>query len=660
MSDDETISLGKTITSDSTSLPRAEKSGEMPETLGPVQLVREIGRGGMGIVYLGRHKILDRDVAVKKLLTKHAGSDADYDRFLKEVRAAARVQHAGLLPIHHAEVKDNTPYMIMEYVDGASLSELIRRNARLEAAHALAVLESICPAVTALHDEQLVHRDIKPSNILVNHNGQVYLSDFGLAEAKTLGDNNSSTWAGTPAYMAPEMFTGEVSPRTDVFALGATTFEMLSGKHCCSGSLSEIRKQHDSGEISATPLIEAGMDQDIIGVIERALHVDSRFRYKSASQFLRAFKEACPKEILSTDGKRILASLVSDINSPINSDEKGLSNTATKGDSYFNQISALASKKRPDTNDRETKRTKNKRNEPQNIESKRVYIAVDLCCVDCQYNLRGLDPKGRCPECGVHVEKSTARSRLVFAKPETLKTISSGLNLLSASFFIVVFSVIALSLKPMIFPALELEQQNRSVETIVVWGARLFIWLFALFGLWKATSPLHDEYSKESLKTAVYLCRGMFLTGTLVYLVAEFTKTTGAAGFTEWLKGIILALAFGTIVTLIHILSALLKRAEAERLAKQMWLLMAIPIICIATNITLKLLGIPTDAGIVGTKGVVFLTMATTGILALLFPFFLIYTFGKCKQVFSSTITRHVSPAALIKEKTDLKRASSI
>jgi len=177
MGSDETITLSHT--------PVAAGAPEfllLPRQLGNVRLIGEIGRGGMGVVWRGRDEMLARDVAVKFLL--HAIADAEdphFGRFLDGARAAAAVRHSGLTSVYHAELAQGVPYLVMEYISGPALSDILRQCGPLNLSAVIAVLDAVCAAVGALHEAGVLHRDIKPANVLLDSQGRVYVTDFGLA-----------------------------------------------------------------------------------------------------------------------------------------------------------------------------------------------------------------------------------------------------------------------------------------------------------------------------------------------------------------------------------------------------------------------------------------------------------------------------------------------
>ncbi len=201
---------------------------------GPYELLEEVGRGGMGVVYRARQKGLDRIVAIKMILASHLASQDQIDRFYAEARAAARLQDPRVVSIHDVGQIHGQHYFAMEYVAGPSLAQLVRSGplaCDTAARHVLVVAR----AVARLHRQGVVHRDLKPSNILLDEHGEPCVTDFGLA--KMLASDGPATRSGaivgTPSYMAPEQAGGRrasVGPLSDVYSLGAILYELLCGK----------------------------------------------------------------------------------------------------------------------------------------------------------------------------------------------------------------------------------------------------------------------------------------------------------------------------------------------------------------------------------------------------------------------------------------------
>ena len=163
---------------------------------------------------------------------------------MDEARAAASVRHPNLTQIFHADLDGSTPYLVLEYVPGPTLRQLLDHAAELSVPVTVAVVGDVASAVAELHARGIIHRDIKPSNVLVDQEGRVFVTDFGLAirRSHSVPTGASETdFAGTPAYMAGEMFEGRVSARTDVYAMGVMAFQLLTGSTPFSGTFLELR-----------------------------------------------------------------------------------------------------------------------------------------------------------------------------------------------------------------------------------------------------------------------------------------------------------------------------------------------------------------------------------------------------------------------------------
>lgn len=397
----------------------------VPVQLGPVRLRREIGRGGMGVVHLGRHELLDRDVAVKFLLHVVAGeTDPAFTQFLTGARAASAVRHAALNTIHHADVVEGVPYLVLEYIDGPSLRDVLRDRGRLSLAATLGVLRIVCDAVGELHDRDIVHHDIKPSNILLDRDGHVFVTDFGLAAVRRSSDASADPLviAGSPAYMAPELFEGVASLRTDVYALGVMTYELLTGELPFGGDTDTIRQEHAATPMPRGPLERTGIDAAVIEVIERAMHKQPVFRYKSARHFLNALEEAVPDRAVWIRGESALPDLAvlrgdaSDTGvAPARLPDEGSS-------SYYDRLAARAAAKRaaePGSSGRiESKAT--------TLRAASGTLIAGVPCVGCGYDLRGLSKGNACPECGRPMSDSVYPDRLLFADRVWLTRVAHG------------------------------------------------------------------------------------------------------------------------------------------------------------------------------------------------------------------------------------------
>ncbi|MHB1034561.1 MAG: serine/threonine-protein kinase [Pirellulales bacterium] len=201
---------------------------------GPYELLGEVGRGGMGVVYKARQKALDRIVAIKMILATHQASGDQLRRFRAEARAAAGLHHPHIVSIYEVGEVHGQPYFAMEYIEGLNLADRLSQG-RLGVEAAARLVSAAADAVAHLHRQGIVHRDLKPSNILVDAQDEPHVTDFGLAKMFATDSNLTATGviAGTPSYMAPEQAAGhtsEVGPAADVYSLGAILYEILTGR----------------------------------------------------------------------------------------------------------------------------------------------------------------------------------------------------------------------------------------------------------------------------------------------------------------------------------------------------------------------------------------------------------------------------------------------
>jgi serine/threonine-protein kinase len=191
-----------------------------------------IGRGGMSVVYLAEHARLERKVALKVLAPELAGSERFHDRFLRESKLAASIDHPNIVPIYDADESEGVLYIAMRYVEGSDLKQAIREAGRLEPLRASAIVDQVASALDAAHARGLVHRDVKPANVLLTHEDHAYVSDFGLTKraVSVSGLTETGQLIGTIDYVAPEQIKGDpVDQRADVYSLGCLLYECLTG-----------------------------------------------------------------------------------------------------------------------------------------------------------------------------------------------------------------------------------------------------------------------------------------------------------------------------------------------------------------------------------------------------------------------------------------------
>ena len=208
----------------------------LPKTIGEYEIVKPIGRGGMGRVFLGRHTKLGRQVAIKVLAQHRRWDQTMHDRFEAEMKAIGGLNHPNVVAAHDARDVDGVAVLVTEYVEGLDGSELLKRKGRLCIADACQIAMDVCNALGYVADKNLVHRDVKPSNIMIDHDGIVKLLDLGLARIETLDGEPEFTATGqalgTADYIAPEQVNDarNVDARTDLYGLGCTLYKMISGQ----------------------------------------------------------------------------------------------------------------------------------------------------------------------------------------------------------------------------------------------------------------------------------------------------------------------------------------------------------------------------------------------------------------------------------------------
>jgi WD40 repeat protein/tRNA A-37 threonylcarbamoyl transferase component Bud32 len=292
-----------------------------PQRLGTVryfgdyELLEEIARGGMGVVYKARQTKLDRIVAVKMILAGELAGQADVERFYTEARAAANLHHPNIVPIHEVGQHEGQHYFSMDYVAGESLANRIARGP-LPAREAATLLVKVARAVAFAHVEGVIHRDLKPANILLDAQGEPHVTDFGLAKrvqgepgaSATGGLTETGQVLGTASYMPPEQAAGrtkDIGPRSDVYSLGAVLYCALTGRppFQAASTLDTLMQVLEREPVSPRALNPA-VSRDLETICLKCLDKDPRRRYRSAQELADELQR-------TLDGKPILARPIS-------------------------------------------------------------------------------------------------------------------------------------------------------------------------------------------------------------------------------------------------------------------------------------------------------------------------------------------------------------
>ena len=258
-----------------------------------------VGRGGMGIVYRATHLALDRPVALKVMAPGLVAEEGFRERFQRESRIAASLDHPHIVPVYHAGEQDGVLYITMRLIDGVDLRALLAQEGRFDAKRAAQITAQVASALDAAHARGLVHRDVKPANVLRtlrDGHEHVYLTDFGLTKSarSTAGLTESGEWVGTLDYISPEQIRGDgVDARTDVYALGCVLYHELTG---CVPFESENFAAKVWAHLNETPkaLREAapGTPPALPEVVARAMAKEPGARYSSAGEFAQAVSDA--------------------------------------------------------------------------------------------------------------------------------------------------------------------------------------------------------------------------------------------------------------------------------------------------------------------------------------------------------------------------------
>jgi hypothetical protein len=256
----------------------------------------ELGRGAMGVTYKAFDVDLRCPVALKLISERYLGDESARLRFLREARAAASVRHPNVASVFHLGRNGEDYFYAMEFVEGETLERLVKRSGRLQVKLALEIARQVSAGLAAVHKQKLVHRDIKPSNIMVNLEAEgavtAKIIDLGLAKAvyeasSQVGISAAGAFVGTPEFSSPEQFAGvAVDIRSDMYALGATFWYMLSGKAPFGGTAAELMHQHLHAPLAIEQLGQ--IPQPVAMLLEVLLEKDPTIRFQSPTQFLNA------------------------------------------------------------------------------------------------------------------------------------------------------------------------------------------------------------------------------------------------------------------------------------------------------------------------------------------------------------------------------------
>jgi serine/threonine-protein kinase len=266
---------------------------------GRYRIERPLGHGGMASVYLARDSELDRPVALKILAEALGGDEQFRRRFLREARVAARLSHANVVQVYDAGEEAGRPFIVMEFVPGTTLAEMLSRGASLPVSTATWIAHQAALGLQNAHEAGLVHRDVKPQNLLVRDDGVVKIADFGIARAAELSRvTELGTVLGTAAYLSPEQARGDdVTASADIYSLGAVLYEMVTGRPPFEfATLAELAEKQRDGVVTPVRDLVPSVPEDVEALVMRCLAREPRFRPASAAEVARALEPRSASE----------------------------------------------------------------------------------------------------------------------------------------------------------------------------------------------------------------------------------------------------------------------------------------------------------------------------------------------------------------------------
>lgn len=264
--------------------------------LGKYSISSPLGRGSMGEVSLGRNPDLDIPVAVKTLTPQLARENPQYiERFIKEARIAARINHPNIVSTVDAGSDDGTHYIVMEYIDGGTVRQFLENEGRIQVPRAINIVRSVAAALAAAAQHRVIHRDIKPENIMLTADGTAKLADLGFAKCTDVSDYMSVTGTdvsvGTPSYIAPEQAKDakHVDARSDIYSLGATFYHLCTGEAPFRGnSAFAVMSKHISEPLPHPSIKNPDLPPAVCDIICKMMEKKPRHRYQTAEELLEA------------------------------------------------------------------------------------------------------------------------------------------------------------------------------------------------------------------------------------------------------------------------------------------------------------------------------------------------------------------------------------
>lgn len=276
--------------------------------IGKFEIIEEIGKGGMGVVYKAYDPIIDRDVAIKVILEMALSLPEVKERFYREARSAGKLSHENITIVYEFGEFESSPYIVMEYLKGDELSTLIGAKTQISLDRKINILIQICKGLEFAHNNNIIHRDIKPENIKVLKDDKVKIMDFGLAKPESSTLTREGTMLGTLAYMSPEQITGvAIDKRADIFSFGIVLYEFLTNRRPFTGAESTIMYKIVHGEYESLDLPASGLGSQIQKIVDGCLKKNPDDRYQNMAAIIKALKKESRANAPSVNADDLIA-----------------------------------------------------------------------------------------------------------------------------------------------------------------------------------------------------------------------------------------------------------------------------------------------------------------------------------------------------------------
>jgi eukaryotic-like serine/threonine-protein kinase len=307
----------------------------LPPHIGRYRVRRELGRGAMGMVYQAEDPDIGRTVAIKLVradLLEGRDRDEFLVRFRHEARAAGRCTHPNIVALYDLSQHEGNPFLAMEYVNGIDLAQALRKRGRFTPEEAVATVTQVLNALGAAHAAGIVHRDVKPANILLQPNGHVKVTDFGISHLSTSDLTQQGAVLGTLTYMSPEQCSGEdIDFRSDLFSAGTVLYELLSGSRAFQGrNANEVAHRLLVAEPQDLATLVPGLPEDLLRIVRKSMEKSRDMRYPSAQAMADALRspvsQGPPANAVSPDARTVarMPRAVAEAAAPVRIDDAAL------------------------------------------------------------------------------------------------------------------------------------------------------------------------------------------------------------------------------------------------------------------------------------------------------------------------------------------------